>query len=61
MKEIPVESDNAFWMITNAFIPGGTAPQARQGSLQSLTKGLMARARTAKPDVESDALSAEAA
>jgi hypothetical protein len=45
MREIPIAEDNAFWLSTEAFIPGTTAPQARQGSMNSLVRALVKDAR----------------
>ncbi len=40
MNEIPVKQ-TSMWMQTGAFIPGTTAPQARQGSIKALTDHLV--------------------
>lgn len=49
MREIPVAERDDFWMPTGAFVPGATAPQARQGSMTSLVKAIVGWARNGNP------------
>jgi hypothetical protein len=51
LKEVPVAETNTFWMSTGAFLPGAAAPQARQGSLKTLTRELVTRARDGHPEL----------
>lgn len=45
MKAIPVTDPDSFWMKSEAFKVGGSAPQAMQGALIQLTNALINRAR----------------
>jgi hypothetical protein len=69
MRDIPIANDDEFWLSTEAFIPGTSAPQARQGSLNSLVRALVQDAKAQRatlspgspaeePEVEEDAVSA---
>jgi DGQHR domain-containing protein len=49
LRAIPVEEGDSFWMPTGAFVPGATAPQARQGSMTSLVKEIVGWARNGNP------------
>lgn len=46
LREIPIDENNRFWLQTEAFIPGTSAPQARQGTLNALVRSLVTWART---------------
>ncbi len=48
MKAIPVTDPESFWMKTEAFKVGGSAPQAMQGALIQLTNALTSRARSTR-------------
>lgn len=48
MKAIPVTDPESFWMQTEAFKVGGSAPQAMQGALIQLTNALTLRARSTR-------------
>jgi hypothetical protein len=50
MRDIPVAEDDKFWLPTKAFIPGTTAPQARQGTLTGLVRALTGWARNGLPE-----------
>lgn len=45
MRSIPIAEDDELWMPTGAFIPGTTAPQARQGTMNSLVRSIVSWAR----------------
>jgi hypothetical protein len=49
MREIPIAEDDELWMPTGAFIPGTTAPQARQGTINSLVQSLNNWGRNGHP------------
>jgi hypothetical protein len=49
MRDIPIAEADDFWMPTEAFIPGTTAPQARQGTMTSLVKQIVDWARHGNP------------
>jgi hypothetical protein len=40
MRRIPIQSDDRLWLDTGAFVEGGAAPLARQGSYKRLTEAL---------------------
>lgn len=46
MSEIPVEESDQLWWPTGAFLPGTSAPQARQGTIKSLVDAMAEWART---------------
>ncbi len=48
LKEIPVTDPESFWMKSEAFKVGGSAPQATQGALVQLTNALTRRARESR-------------
>ena len=41
LARIPIAEDDKFWMDTKVFIPGASAPQARQGMFKALAKVLV--------------------
>lgn len=49
MRDIPISEDDAFWLGTDAFMPGTSAPQARQGTLISLVRHMATWAREGFP------------
>jgi DGQHR domain-containing protein len=53
LREIPIAEDDAFWLPTEAFIPGTSAPQARAGTMRSLVDSLVEWAREGNPKLTS--------
>lgn len=51
MRDIPIEEDDTFWMPTGVFLPGATAPSARQGSMGSLVRQIVEWAREGNPQL----------
>jgi len=49
LRRIPVKDDDHLWMDTKAFIPGSSAPQARQGSIKTLSEAIVGWARDGFP------------
>jgi hypothetical protein len=49
LRQIPVDEDS-FWMGTKAFLPGASAPQARQGTIKSLAESIVFWARNDLPE-----------
>jgi DGQHR domain-containing protein len=49
MRDIPIEEDDGFWMPTGAFLPGSTAPSARQGSMTALVRNVVGWAQNGHP------------
>lgn len=49
MGAIPIKDDDDIWLPTGAFLPGGNAPQARQGSIKSLVDAMVDWARNGNP------------
>jgi hypothetical protein len=45
MHNIPIKEDDPLWMPTGVFLPGSTAPSARQGSMSALARDLARWAR----------------
>ncbi len=41
LARIPIAEDDKFWMNTKVFLPGASAPQARQGMFKALAKELV--------------------
>lgn len=52
LREIPVEEDDTFWMRTEAFMPGTSAPQARAGTMNALVSSLVEWARNGHDDLD---------
>lgn len=50
LRRIPVTAKDKFWLDTKAFVAGGTAPMARQGSIKSLISTMEEWARNGLPD-----------
>ena len=49
MSDAPATTDSV-WMSARAFVPGNSAPQARQGSIRSLVDVFVRWARTGIPE-----------
>lgn len=49
MSHIPVTEADPLWWPTGAFLPGSTAPQARQGTIKSLVNAMADWARNGHP------------
>ena len=49
LREIPITETDDFWLPTGAFIAGTSAPQARQGTMNSLVKAMARWAREGDP------------
>lgn len=49
LRRIPVDDHDNLWMDTKAFLPGSSAPQARQGTIKSLAEAMVDWARTGLP------------
>ncbi len=45
MRDIPIDENDSLWMPTGVFLPGSTAPSARQGSMTALVRELARWAR----------------
>jgi hypothetical protein len=45
MRRVPIDEHDALWMPTGAFVPGSSAPQARQGSMTGLVRHIATWAR----------------
>lgn len=52
MRDIPIAEDDEFWLSTEAFLPGTTAPQARQGTMSALVRHMVTWAREGHPALE---------
>jgi DNA-sulfur modification-associated len=50
LRRIPISSKDEFWLDTKAFVQGGTAPMASQGSIKSLVSTMVEWARDGLPD-----------
>ena len=48
LRLIPITEDS-FWLATKAFLPGASAPQARQGTIKSLAESIVSWARNGLP------------
>jgi hypothetical protein len=55
MREIPIDENDGLWLPTEAFIPGTTAPQARQGTMSKLVEHMVDWARNGHPAISADA------
>jgi DGQHR domain-containing protein len=55
LREIPITEDETFWMSTGAFMPGTSAPQARQGTINALVASLVSWARGSDRAVNAEA------
>lgn len=53
LRMIPIAEDDPLWIPTEAFIPGTTAPQARQGTVNALVREMARWAREGHPALES--------
>jgi hypothetical protein len=51
MGEIPVTESDQLWWPTGTFLPGSTAPQARQGTVKTLVDSMAAWARSGHPSL----------
>lgn len=49
MRDIPITEEDPLWMPTGVFLPGSTAPSARQGSMGSLVRQIVEWARDGNP------------
>jgi len=54
LRTIPIAEDDAFWMPTGAFMPGTTAPQAKQGAILPLVRKLVSWAREGSPELDEE-------
>ncbi len=54
LREIPIEEDDTFWMRTEAFMPGTSAPQARAGTMNALVKSLVQWAREGDDELDQE-------
>ncbi len=52
LRRIPVTRRDRFWLDIEAFVPGGTAPIARQGSTKKLVSAMAGWARNGLPDTQ---------
>jgi DNA-sulfur modification-associated len=50
LRRIPISAKDEFWLDTKAFVQGGTAPMASQGSIKSLVSTMVEWARDGLPD-----------
>ena len=50
MRQIPISDSDTFWLPTEAFLPGTTAPQARQGTVSALAREMVRWAREGHPE-----------
>ncbi len=50
LASVPVAGNDKFWLDTRAFVEGGMAPLARQGSIKSLATTIVEWARDGLPD-----------
>jgi DGQHR domain-containing protein len=55
LREIPITEDEQFWMSTGAFMPGTSAPQASQGTINALVASLVSWARSSDRAVNAEA------
>ena len=49
LREIPIAEDNHLWLDTKAFVVGGSAPLARQGTVKALAEAVATWAREGIP------------
>jgi DGQHR domain-containing protein len=54
LRTIPIADTDTFWMRTGAFVPGTSAPQARQGSITALVRYLVGWARKGDDGLDLD-------
>ena len=52
LQRIPIAAKDNFWLDTKAFVQGGTAPMASQGSIKSLASAMVDWARNGLPDTQ---------
>jgi hypothetical protein len=52
LRRIPITAKDKFWLDTKAFVSGGTAPMASQGSIKSLVSTMETWARNGLPDTQ---------